>query len=134
MGFASDIVSVSISRQTTTVDRAGFGVPLILSYHTNFAGRTKEYSASTALTSMIADGFATTDPAYLMMNSIVSQNPRPPIIKVGRLANAATHVVECTPVLPATATTVQYTVTINGTDFTYTSVSPHNLNTIMSNL
>ena len=121
MGFASDIVSITISRATTTVDRATFSVPLLLSYHANFAGRTKQYAASTILTDLVTDGFATSDPAYLMASKVVEQNPRPPVIKVGRLANAPTQIVTCTPIPPAVAAVRKYKATINGTDFEFTT-------------
>jgi hypothetical protein len=121
MGLASDIVSVTITRATTTVDRAGFGVPLLVSYHSNFAGRTKQYAAATALADMVTDGFATTDPAYLMMTAVIAQNPRPTNVKVGRLANAPTQIVTCTPIPPAVAAVRIYTVTINGTAFNFTT-------------
>jgi hypothetical protein len=121
MGLVSDIVAIAITRQTTTVDRASFGVPLLLSYHTNFAGRTKQYAASTALADMVTDGFATDDPAYLMMTAVIAQNPRPTNVKVGRLANAATQTVDCTPIEPAVAAIRVYTVTINGTAFPFTT-------------
>jgi hypothetical protein len=121
MGFADDIVQVTITRATTTVDRAGFGVPLLVAYHNNFAGRTKQYAAATALADMVTDGFATTDPAYLMMSAVIAQNPRPPNVKVGRLANAPTQIVTCTPIAPAVAAVRIYTVTINGTAFPFTT-------------
>lgn len=121
MGFASDIVAVTITRATTTVSRPGFGVPLLLAYHNHFAGLTKQYAAATALADMVTDGFATDEPAYLMMSAVIAQNPRPTNVKVGRLATVPTQIVTCTPIEPAVAAVRKYKVTINGTEFEFTT-------------
>lgn len=121
MGLASDIVAITITRVTTTVSRAGFGMPLLLAYHAHFAGRTKQYAAATALADMVTDGFATDEPAYLMMTAVIAQNPRPTNVKVGRLADAPTQTIACTPIMPAVAAVTKFKATINGTEFEFTS-------------
>ena len=113
------LVQVTITTQTATVTRAGYGTPLVLAYHTNWPERVRSYNAATALTDMVTDGFATTDSAYLQVQAVMSQNPRPPTVKVGRLAETpVAQSVKCTPTAVNEAV---YTVTIDGTAFEYTS-------------
>lgn len=114
MGINS-IVNVVISRQTTVVSRPGFGVPLLCGYHTKWAERVRAYSS---LSAMVSDGFAITDPLYLMASALLSQEPCVPLFKIGRRALPPTMVVNCTPT-HQNATT--YTVQINTTPYTYLS-------------
>jgi hypothetical protein len=111
----SDIVSVVISAQTQAVTAPGFGVPLILGYHTKFAELTRSY---TSLAGMITDGFALTDPEYLAATAMQAQSPAPPRWVVGRRTHIPTKVVELTP---TQANSTVYTVIINGVAFSYTS-------------
>lgn len=114
-----DIVNVVITTQTVPISRVGFGTPLIMSYHTNFGTRAKEYSASTALADMVTDGFATTDPAYLAAQAILSQNPRPNKIILGRETGTAKKKLKITPTTPEAST--DYIVYVNGLEAKYTS-------------
>ncbi len=111
----SDIVNVIISNATQAVTQAGFGVPLILGYHTRFSDRLRFYSNAAAL---VTDGFLTTDPEYMAAAAIFSQNPAPTRIAVGRRLLAPTMVVELTPTAKNSRT---YTVKVNGTAFNYAS-------------
>lgn len=113
------LISVTITTQGATVSRAGFGTGLLLAYHTNWPERVRQYNIATVLTDMVTDGFAVTDSAYLMAQAVASQNPRPPVVKVGRLAE--TPVAQSIKATPVAANEAVYTVTINGTDFAYTS-------------
>jgi hypothetical protein len=101
----SDIVNVSITANTKTPTRQGFGTPLIAGYHTAYADRVREYSSYAALT---ADHAATT-PIARCAAKIFGQNPAPKKVKVGRRALAMTQRWRLTP----TSTTVGlvYTMT-----------------------
>jgi len=90
-----DIVSVSISAQTTTVSRLGFGTPLIARYHTLFPSVVREYKSLSAMTD---DGWPATDPAVLMATKIASQNPKPAKWKIGKRVNVFTQDVQITPI------------------------------------
>jgi predicted nucleic acid-binding protein len=57
----ADIVNVVVTKASSSVSRVGFGTILIAAYHTENTDRVTTYSASTALATMVADGFATTD-------------------------------------------------------------------------
>lgn len=89
-----DIISVSITAQTTTVSRLGFGTPLIARAHSVIPSTVREYRS---LTAMSDDGWPATDPAVLMATKIASQNPKPNAWKVGKRASAFTQqvVIEC---------------------------------------
>jgi hypothetical protein len=113
----SDIVSISVSTSGAPVERAGFGVPLILAPLVP-AGFTERVRFYTSLTDMAAAGFATTEAAYLMAAAVFSQNPKPSKIAVGRLALAPTQQYELTPVV---SNSTDYTATIDGHAVTYTS-------------
>ena len=112
-----DLIALTIDAQTTSPSRAGFGTPLILAYHTAWVSDlVREYGD---LAEMVADGFLVTDSAYLIAQSIVSQNPKPSSFKVGRRTTApSTKTYRLTP----TDTTEDFVYTINvfGTAITYT--------------
>ena len=115
-----DIVSVTITAQTTTPSRLGFGTPLIARVHSAFASVVRAFAN---LTEMTDAGFPVTDPAVLIATKMFSQNPKPGTVKVGKRANAFTQVVRLTPinvtegfvyefdiVVGTTTTTITYTV------------------------
>jgi len=83
MSDISQIVDVTISLETQGVTRQGFGVPLIVGN----AGvlSTSTVAQYTSLTGMVADGFATNDPEYLMAQAMFSQTPRPEKVIVAPL-------------------------------------------------
>lgn len=116
----ADIVSVSITAQTTTVARAGFGTPLIARFHNVIPSLVRSYSSLAAMTS---DAWPATDPAVLIATKVSSQNPKPPSWKVGKRASAFTQIIRFTPidttedyvysfviVVGTTTTTISYTV------------------------
>lgn len=110
-------VDVQISRETATVSRTGFGTPLVLTYHTRFPELYRLYGN---LTEMTDDGFVVGDLAYKLAAAIWSQSPRPANVVVGRRATAAIRDVKLTPKAPVLASTA-YAVSINGTEFSFTS-------------
>jgi len=122
-----DIVNVQISKQTATVSRVGFGVPLILTYHTKDAGRVLEFTSASSMLVAAGGPFATTDMAYVLANAAFSQDPRPDRVLIGRRVNPTIRTVTITPrsgvisgeTYPLNNTA--YTVTINGTPFTFTT-------------
>lgn len=81
-----DIVSVNITRETTSVAVAAFNVPLILSTFatsktTTAFTRARSYGS---LKDMTDDGWASTDAVYKMANAIFAQNPSVARVIVGR--------------------------------------------------
>lgn len=79
-----DIVNVTIASESSQVTQAGFGTPLIFGPALPFGSgdRVRTY---TSVKAMSLDGFGpATDPEYLLAQVLCSQNPRPPVFKVGR--------------------------------------------------
>lgn len=89
MGSLSDIVNVAVSTLTTQVTQPGFGVPLIVDYHTRWAERIRYYAGTPdGLAGMLADGFLATDAAYLAASKMIAQSPSVARFAVGRRALA----------------------------------------------
>jgi hypothetical protein len=88
----SDVVNIAISVSGAGPTLAGFGEPLCLVYHTQYTARVREYSSLSG----VAGDFPVTHPAYLMAQSVFSQIPAPPALKVGRRALPFTQVLGVT--------------------------------------
>jgi hypothetical protein len=71
-GQIDQIVSVSIQASAQTPQIPNFGIPAVLCYHTHNSDYIRTYSS---LSGMVSDGFTTTEPAYLLAQSMLSQNP-----------------------------------------------------------
>jgi len=109
------IITVSISRQASTVARAGFGVALILgSAGTAIftAGQyVREYTSAAA---MLTDGFLSTDPEYKAVLAYFSQSQKPTKVLVGAYAPVATvKVITYTGALSAGTVSV----VVNGVEY-----------------
>src|SRR5574344_237203 len=81
-----DIVTVDITRQTTSVAVAAFNVPLILSPFapsktTPTFSRARSYGS---LAELEDDGWAESDAVYKMARAIFAQNPSVSRVVVGR--------------------------------------------------
>lgn len=81
MANLSRVVTLAITKGTRQVSRAGFGTGMILSLHTEFAGRIKYYGSLTEVT----DDFATTDDEYLAASLYFSQARTPALLAIGRI-------------------------------------------------
>jgi hypothetical protein len=119
----SDIVQVTITRETASVARAGFGVPCILASFstTHFGERARVYDD---LDGLDADGFGPQHFVHKAATAILAQNPKVSQIVVGRRALFADRKVRLTPVASPPANTL-YRVLVNDqhADFT-TDASP----------
>jgi hypothetical protein len=117
MPTLEEIVDVSVSANTTTPSRPGFGTPLFLGYHTNYLDLVREYSKAS---DMVDDGFANTDALYLMAASAFAQNPRPQTVKIGR---ATTSLVKTMVLTITTSTEGEHIlVTVTSPDGTETEI------------
>ena len=88
MSSLDSIVNVTISSSAGIVSRQGFGIPLIMGTNGVFgAGTLRSYAS---LAAVLAD-FANTTPEYKMAAAIFSQNPYPPLIKIGVYSTAGQH-------------------------------------------
>ena len=83
----SEIVNVSIQAGTVNPARRGFGIPLILAFHAKWSGT--EVRSYTSFSGVAADFPETYSMPYLAAAALFSQNPRPRMIKIGRLPTPA---------------------------------------------
>ena len=75
------IVSVQIALNTAGISKEGFSTLLIVGETTNALARVSTYTSSVQMTE---DGYAETDPLYLMAADFFAQIPHPNVLKVGR--------------------------------------------------
>ena len=116
----ANVVNLQITRETRIPTVAGLETIAILSKeavaHFGADERVKTYGLATALESLIADGFSSSDETYLAVSAIASQSPRPINIKVIRQdADAAKQVYVLLG--GGNVGAGDYKVTIDGTDF-----------------
>jgi hypothetical protein len=120
----SNIITATISLSSPGITRIGFGEPGIFFYGPNTVPASnpitdlelvRRYSSATALTDMVTDGFATTDPVYLAVQAVVSQNPAPPTIKLVRGGTAFTQDVELEVLTDTTGATIAVTIPAEAT-------------------
>lgn len=115
-----DIVSVSITAESASPTRPGFGTPLLACYHTGHGvDRVLEYAS---LTEMVDDGWTTSEVGYKMASRVFGQNPRPSKVKIGRRANAPSQAVSL-EVTDATVGRV-LSVALGSTTYSYTVAAP----------
>lgn len=113
-----DVANLTITAATVFPSRAGFGIPLIMAYHTVTPNRVDYY---TTLKEMLDDGFTVHHQAYLCAAKVFSQNPRPARIVLGKRALAYTKTVEIVPV--ATAIGTVYAFKVQGPNGTITQIT-----------
>lgn len=120
MSDIEQIIDVQISRQTTAVTQAGFGVMMFLGLHKRFNERAVEYAT---LAEMTTAGFEATDKEFIAASAYFGQPISPTKIIIGRQATADVQVITYSA---AAAAGVTYTVTIDdgsGAAETFTHVS-----------
>ena len=115
MSELDDVVRVVIFDQSTAIATASFQIPLVLATFTNFAERTRTYQNIT----QVGEDFASTETAYLIAQKVFGQSgvlgATPPSIVVGR------RQIDEVTITPTVANSTTYTVTLNDTDYTFTS-------------
>ncbi len=89
MGTLNDYVTLTISRASVGLTRAGFGTALVLTPNVSWAERTRTYND---LSAVAADFTNTSSPEYLAAVALFSQTPSPTKIKFGRRALKPTMV------------------------------------------
>lgn len=128
MSDLNDVVNVVITDQTTAIATASFAIPLVLATFTNFAERARTYAS---ITEVGAD-FATTSNVYKMASKAFGQDsvigaPIPSLV-VGR------RQVDSSVFTPTVADSTVYTVTLNGTPYTFISGVGATATTIVTGL
>jgi len=127
----NDIVSVQITAVGAGLSRVGFGVPLILTYHTKDAARLLEFTDTSSMLVSGGGPFASSDLAYILGAAAFAQNPKPDRILVGRRVNPTIRTVNLTPrsgtingeTYPLADTDYSVTIARDGTEATFTHPS-----------
>lgn len=107
------IVDVTITAQTTTPSRAGFGTPLIAAYHDEFVDTVRTYSSLKG----VSDDFGSDHTVTKLATILFGQDLAPSQVKVGK-RSAFTQTIDLTPT--DTTEGLVYTVTIGGETASYT--------------
>jgi hypothetical protein len=97
MATLDSIVNVQISRETDTVDRASFGIPLFLTTVAAVTDRVKTYANMEG----VAADYADTETAYKMAQAAFSQEIRPNVVKIANKTAAETYTVALNAVVAA---------------------------------
>lgn len=119
MADLSNHVSLTISQDSVGVARAGFGVPMFISYNTSGWGATRARTYS-SLSDVAVDFPSTTGPEYRAARAMFAQSPRPNSIMIGRGALPPTQKFTLTPVARNAHV---YRLRIGGDGVTETTVS-----------
>jgi hypothetical protein len=115
MAELDNIIQITITRETTAVSTASFNIPLILSDITNFSERTRTYTDIDA----VGEDFASTSNVYQMAEKEFSQSyGKVPSLVVGRR-----QVDAVVGTVPTVTVGQVYTITVNGTNYSYTAAS-----------
>lgn len=106
----NDVATVSVTGAGPAITPVGFGTALILAYFTHWTDElTHTYDTSSALDTLIDEGFTVGEPVYKAMQAFCAQDPKPASVKVGRLTSALTQLLEFTPTV---LNTTEYHVTV----------------------
>jgi hypothetical protein len=114
MSELDQIISITLTRESTPVAVASFQIPLVLAAFTNFSERTRTYTDFSAVT----DDFNSGSSVYTIAQKLFGQSTVgavPPSIVVGR------RQVDEVTLTPVVANSTAYNVTIDGVLYTYTS-------------
>ncbi len=125
-----DVVSIRIDRQTASISRAGFGMPMVLS--TEAVGIISSLVAIyTEAAQLITAGFDANGATYKKAQALFSQNPRPEKIMVGKRNHAPLMTLS---VVPEVKNTQEYKMTILGEVLTFTSDADATLGEVITGI
>lgn len=119
-----DMITVNITRQTTTVTRQGFGEALMLGVNNLTLTRVLTITKGSWPAQMVAEGFDTTDPQYVALSDYFAQSPSPNVAYIGRV-NADQQDIDVTNY--DVLTTYKITIdddTATGTEYTSLGAAP----------
>lgn len=116
MASLSDIVNVTVSTLTAAIKSPGFGIPMILDYHTRFSELIRFYSG---LDEMVDDGFLATDSAYQAAAAAFAQDPQLNQLAIGRRQSKPNVQID---LVPTVVNSKRYEVTVQLPSGSVTSV------------
>lgn len=127
MSELDQIVQITITRESTAVATASFQIPLVLATFTNFPERTRTYTDIIG----VGEDFESTSNVHKIATKLFGQSSVgavPPSIIVGR------RQVDAVTYTPTVADNTLYSVTLNGTPYTFTSGVGATATTIVTGL
>jgi hypothetical protein len=124
----NDIFQVDIVTSSPGLTSTGFGKPLILgAYGKTWTEKYRQYADLDS----VGDDFLATDPEYLMAARLFQQDPRPPLVGIGRGVLPPTQKWSITPTV---ANSSVYTIRVGDETFSYTSDADASLAEIVAGL
>lgn len=120
MSALTNYVTLTISQTSVGITRAGFGVPMILSWTATFAERLRYY---TDISGVAVDFPLTTSAEYRAANAMFAQSPRPVQIAIGRAANKPTLTMQLAAITPTSNISYTYSLTVGGKNFAEQTVT-----------
>lgn len=120
MSFLDDVVTLSITLNSSAPTKAGFGRAMLAGYHTHW-GAGVLYRLYKQPDEMLVDGFTASDMLYKYAVAYKSQSPCPKDFYIGKLTVAATQIIDITPVIADAAAINTYTGTVGGKAWTFAS-------------
>lgn len=102
MSALEQIVQITISKDTATVSRVGFGIPAMLTFHTDFPELARLFGSLDEITSPTGP-FTAGSREHQIATAIFAQDPKPAGVVSLRRATAPLRDVEITPITDATA-------------------------------
>lgn len=120
MADISEIVVVNVVVQDAIIDAEGFGTPGIMTHEQFFGPHLSQAYSNT--TDMVTAGADADGPTVAAATAILAQNPSVPSFKVlRRTSTPTTKTIVCTVNATNLEANTDYSVTINGTAFTFNS-------------
>tara|TARA_R110000744_G_C19371770_1_gene563157 strand:+ start:28967 stop:30259 length:1293 start_codon:yes stop_codon:yes gene_type:complete len=109
-----DIVSITITKESTAIDTASFSIPLLLTSTAVFSERTRTYTSLAA----VGEEFDSTTDVYAVASGLFGgSSTKPASIVVGRQ-----QVDEIDYTFPVVETGDVFTITVSGTTYNYTAI------------
>lgn len=120
MSDISDEVDVQITAADAKTQRAGFGLPLLLSFAAAWTERTREYTKATDVLTDFPTVGTKLSPEYRMASAVFAQNPRVRKVVIGRCALKPTQQFL---ISPNAVSSYAYRFKLDGQQVTFTSDS-----------
>lgn len=113
MTVLNDLINITITRETATVQRASFAVPCYLAAHTAFSDRAKEYNSLTE----VGSDFTSTSVVYKAAQKYFGQGTGLKTLVVGR------RQVPGITITPTVVNDATYSFTLEGVSISFTADS-----------
>jgi hypothetical protein len=118
MGAESEVIIHTVTVSDATVSKFGFGIPLIAAYHSYWLEDVRSFNTADELL-LPPFNVPSSSVLYQEASKLKSQNPSPPLFKVGKLTGTFTQVVTVTPSAPVQG--MIYSFMLNAVLITYTA-------------